>query len=359
MLIFFWVIIIIATLIKRPRIFPIVVTAFLVKLNYNAVNVADFGSYNGIYNNISATQLYQTGYGWYILNNLGRNLGLDYNLYKTYSILLCMIVVWGISWFLIGESSNLVFGLYLLYPAVLDTIQLRFFTAMTISLIGILFLSKQKVWSTFIYVIIVIAAATVHTSVLFYLIFAAYPIINKYREKIKYVIVGLTILLIVLKSKLHNFVALLSNNRQMQYFDKSTGVTSGSSYLLITAIVSLFLLYFINTQIYREIKENISFSETDKKSVETISGISLMMFFMIPLVILSGEFFRIFRIMFILTYISLAILIKNNDRYNFNHLSYGDKKIQLDPRIIGFMIALLGFAVNIMYLAPQAYTSYF
>ena len=359
MLIFFWIIIIGATFIKRPRVFPIIVTAFLVKLNYNAVNVADFFAYNGIYNHISATQLYQTGYGWYVLNNAGRNLGIDYNMYKTYSVLLCMVVMWSVSRLLIGESSNLIFGLYLLYPALLDTIQLRFFTAVTISLIGILFLSKQKAWSTFVYVIIIIAAATVHTSVLFYLIFAAYPVISKYRDKIKYIVVGLTILLIVLKSKLYTFVSLLSNDRQMQYFDKSAGVTSGSSYLLITAIISIFLLYFINSQVYSKVKEDISFSEVDKRNVETISSISLMMFFIIPLVILSGEFFRAFRIMFILTYMSLAILNGNNKKITFNHLSYGDQKIQLDPRIIGFIIALLGFTVNIMYFSPLAYTSYF
>jgi hypothetical protein len=359
MLIFFWIIILGATLIKRPRIFPIVVTAFLVKLNYNAVNVADFNAYSSIYNQISATQLYQTGYGWYILNNLGRILGLDYNLYKVCSITICMIILWIVSKTMVGESSNLIFGLYLLYPALLDAIQLRFFTAMTMVLMGILFLSKQKVWSTIVYVLIVLLAASVHTSVLFYLLFAAYPIISKHREKLKYIVVASAIILMAFKSKLYNLIAFISNDRQMQYLDKSTGVTSGSGYIPVVTIASIFLLYLINHQIFQEISEDISFSETDKKNSEMISGISLMMFFMIPLVMLSGEFFRAFRIMFVLTYISLAILVRNNKEYYFKHISYSDNKIQFDPRVLGLIIAALGFVVNIIHLAPDAFASFF
>lgn len=131
-------------LIKRPNFFPPLIIMFLVTINYDAPNVADFMSYNNIYNSITNKELYQTGYGWYLLNNLGRTLGLDYNHYKMWTIIIAGCCIWMISRILVGKGENFIFGLYLLYPALLDTVQLRFYTAMTIVLIGILFLVKQK-----------------------------------------------------------------------------------------------------------------------------------------------------------------------------------------------------------------------
>lgn len=359
MLIIFWILILGAVLIKKPKFFPALVTIFLMKINYNAFNVADFSDYSNIYNQITSNNLYQTGYGWYILNNFGKSLGLDYNLYKCFSILICTIIIWSVSRILVGENLNIIAGLYLLYPALIDTIQIRFFTAMTLTLIGILFLEKQKVWSTIVFIIIVLFASTIHTSALFYLVFAMYPIINKNANRFKYLIISISVLLIIFRKELLSFISRFSNNRQMQYFDSTSGVTSGSRYVLLIAIISIIIMYLINSQIYQIISTDTVFSDNDKKTASIIKNISLMFFLLIPLVILSNELFRVFRISFILSYILIAILNKKDVNYHIKHLIYNGKNITINIRILSLLMSFIAFLINILYLAPDVLISYF
>lgn len=359
MLMVFFCLVIGSILIKKPNFFPPLIIMFLVIINYNAPNVADFMSYNNIYNSITDKELYQTGYGWYLLNNLGRKFGLDYNHYKMWTIIIAGCCIWMVSRILVGKGENSIAGLYLLYPALLDTVQLRFYTAMTIVLIGILFLVKQKPWSPTIFIAFVLMAYTVHSSTIFYAIFAFYPMIDKISDKMLYVIVGISILLIVFKNKLLSIVYYVANVRQLQYLDSAYGVTSGSSYMLVIAIMSIVVMYFINNRIFVLINSNTLFSDKDKKTVSTIRGISLMMFLLIPLVILSGEFFRVFRIIFILSYISMAILSKYNYSYQIKNIKYNGKSIKIKSQFLGLIIAVVAFIINILYLAPAAFNSYF
>lgn len=359
MLIIFWCLVIGSILIRKPNFFPPLIIVFLVVINYNAPNVADFMSYNNIYNSITDKDFHQTGYGWYVLNNLGRTFGLDYNHYKMWTIIIAGCCIWMVSRILVGEGANIIAGLYLLYPALLDTVQLRFYTAMTIVLIGILFLVKQRQWSTTIFIVFVLVAYTIHSSAIFYIVFAFYPIIDKISDKLKYVIVGISILLVIFKSKLLSLVYYVANVRQLQYLDSAYGITSGSSYLLAIAIISIVVMYFINNRILMLVNSNSLFSDSDKQTVSTIRGISLMMFLLIPLVILSGEFFRVFRIIFILSYISIAILSKNSNSYQIKNIKYNEKNVEINSKFLGLLIAVVAFIINILYLAPDAFNSYF
>lgn len=359
MVILFLVLAVSAICVKRPNIFPLLIIIFLVGLNYNALNVSDFWNYNAVYNNIAPNRLFQTGYGWYLLNNIGRNLGLNYNQYKAYSIAICLAFIWLIIYMLGGKKQNIVFGLYLFYPALIDTIQIRFFTAMTIVMIGILFLRKRKLWSSILFVCIVLIASTVHSSMLFYLILVLYPLLCRYINQLKYVIIVLTLIFIVFKNKLYDFVAFFSNDRQLQYFDPSSEVTSGSGFLIIIALFSIVLVYFFNQKFYQIIINDSLYSKNDKNSASVIYGISLMMFLLSPLIFLSGEFFRVFRISFIFSYILISILLKRYKTYSISVLNYNGKKISLSIRLIGTLIAIISFILNILYLTPAAFSSYF
>ena len=359
MLFAFWGLIVSALIIRKPNFYPALIIFFLVKINYNAPNVADFSNYSNIYNNITERDLYQTGYGWYVLNNIGRNLGLDYNHYKAWSIIVCTLCIWCVSRYLLGESSNMLAGLYLLYPALIDTIQIRFYTAMTIVLIGIVFLAQQKMWSTITYIGIVLLASTIHTSALFYLTFAIYPIIEKHVNKLKYILVVISIFFIVFRNQLYGFITMFSNERQMQYFDSGSGVTSGSGWLLPIAILSIIIMYLVDNQLYQLISTNLNFSEIDRRNASTIRGISLMMFLLIPLVILSGELYRVFRIIFILSYISIGIIAKRGVPISLGHIKFGNRLINISPEFLGGAIAFIAFAINILYLTPAAFDSYF
>lgn len=359
MLFIFFILIVLSVLIKKPACLPFFVILFLVKINFNGYYVSDFSNYNQIYNQISPTMLYQTGYGWYFLNNLGRNLGLDYNQYKALTILICGLILWFVSYKLIGESSNFVAALYLLYPALVDTVQIRFFTAITIVAIGIIFLVKREIKYTVIFIGIVLIASTIHTSALFYILFAAAPFAKKHQKFLAIIVLISSLILIIFKSKFYGLVSSLANERQLLYFDPTSGVTSGSGFLLLIAILSIIAMFIINNQIKNIIVENDSFSLKDQNVSFTIEGISLVMFLLIPLIILSGEFYRVFRILFPLNYVLIAILIRNKSKYVVWTIVYDKKKILINPKILGILIAVVAFLVNILYLTPAAFYDYF
>ncbi|MEE5988832.1 EpsG family protein [Ligilactobacillus equi] len=361
MILLFWILILGAICIRKLNIFPFLVIIFLVSLSYFSAKakVSDFYSYSNIYNNISVGKLYQTGYGWYVLNNIGRNYGLDYNQYKAVSIAILLTCVFITVKVFIGEYSNLVAGLYLLYPALIDTIQLRFFTALVIVLVGLLFLVQEKKWATITYVIFVLIAATVHTSAYFYLLFTVYPFIGKYISKIKIPLIIVSIILIAFKEKVLTVISFFANNRQLQYFNISSGVTSGSSYVVINAIISIVIVFIINSYIYKMSLSDLLFSEKERKVIAMVYGISIIMFFAIPLVIVSGELIRIFRIMYILSYVSIAIAAKHRMSSILNRVVYKGEPLQINFTVVGILISILSFLINILYLAPAAFNSYF
>ena len=240
MIYFFVGLILLGLFLPKSNIVALLTIVFLGWLSLISINIADFSSYQGIYYAISKDQLYQTGYGWYFLNSIGRNLGLTYIQFKTILVIVSLILLFITIKCFVGQNLNYIWALYLLYPSLINITQIRFAFAMSLVLVGLIFLFKKKLWSTIVYVLIVLMAISIHTGTSYYLLFLLIPIIEKKERLFSGILIIITICLLPFKNFLRQIVRIFANDRQTSYFDNSSNL--GAILVMIGVIIVFWLL---------------------------------------------------------------------------------------------------------------------
>ena len=339
--------ILLGILVPKSNIIALLDITFLGWLSLISINIADFNSYQGIYYAISKDQLYQTGYGWYLLNSFGRNLGLTFIQFKTILVIISLILLFITIKYFVGQNLNYIWALYLLYPSLINITQIRFAFAMSLVLFGLIFLFQKKLWSTIIYILIVLAATTIHTAIAYYLLLLLIPIIEKRERLFSQLLIIITICLLPFKSFLQQIVSVFANTRQTSYFDNSQNL--GSTLIMIGVVIVFWLL---SKHLDKIIGEDIKATKKEKEISKFISNINLCMLFILPLLSLSIELARVQRISWVLVYIQLGIFLINKEDIELG-------KIKVNNKVLGLIIGLFGFFVLIMYMAPLAFTSIF
>lgn len=331
----------------RFNFIGVLVIIFLSYLTFISVNIPDFPNYQYVYQRINPSQLFGMGRSWYVLNNWGRNKGWDYSQFKTVMILSSLLLIFLTVKYFTGKNYNLIWGLYLLYPALLDVIQARFFIALGIVIFALIFLFQRKWWSIIIYVLLITLAVTIHSSAAFYYILVFVPFVEKKQKIFSRGVFIVTLLLILLKSPLQKLVSIFATTRQQFYFGSTTSL---GTYILLDLMVIAF--YLITYSLNNEIVNSIAFSEKEKDFSNMCMTINLMMLFLIPMSILSPEFFRVQRVSWILLYMVIAVILKRKQ-----DAVIGD--VQIKPQLLGLVMALFGFIVLINFLSPQVVPSFF
>ena len=347
MIYFFIGLILLGLFLPKGNIVALLTIIFLGWLSLITINIADFSSYQGIYYAISKDQLYQTGYGWYLLNSIGRNLGLTYIQFKTILVVVDLILLFITIKYFVGRNLNYIWALYLLYPSLINVTQIRFAFAMSLVLFGLIFLFKKKLWSTIVYIFLVLIAISIHTGTAYYLLFLLIPIIEKKERLFSWILIIVTICLIPFKNLLQQIVSIFANNRQISYFDNSQSL--GSTLIMIGVIIAFWLL---SNHLDMLIEHAPQITKREKSLSKFIRNINLCMLFILPLLPLSIELARVQRISWVLFYIQLSIFLVTKE-----DLILGG--IKLNSKAFGLIIGLFGFFVLIMYMAPLTFTSIF
>lgn len=346
MLFIFILLIILAIFITKPNFLDVIIITFLGYLSLISTNAADYNSYNNIYYAISSHELYETGYGWYLINSWARTQGLQYNQLKALLTILGLLLTVYTIHQLIGKNYNLTWGLYLLYPSLINVVQIRFFIAMSIVLFGLTFLSKGTIKGNLLYALIVVAAFTIHTSAAFYLIFLLVPIVEKKERLFSELIFMVAICLVPLKNNLQQIVGIFANERQLTYFDSSKSLIV--QLILIGVIISIWIITNrLNKIIQRDIEDR-----KVKAGVRFIKNINTCMLLLIPLITISAELGRVERISWILVYAIIGMIVDKRK------VIIGEK-IKISPRFLGISIGMFGFFIMILYLAPDAFRTIF
>ncbi len=353
MIYIFLVLIFLGLVINRPKIFGPMIIIFLgiwINQSINLGKMADFYSYQNIYNQIALginNENYQTGNGWYVLNKVGQSLNLNYAQFKIYISILCLIVIALILKYWIGANYNYFWSVYLIYPALIEMVQTRFFVATTIVFLGLMFLYHNKLWSNIIFVIMILISTTIHAAASFYLVFLLVPILNKNIKIFRRVFVVLVVLLVCFGNRLQNIITIFANTRELDYFN---GRPSLGHLLIFICIVLAF--YFITQKLNRIIQKDSTIVEKEKKISNFITNINTCMLLLIPILPLAFDFMRVQRIAWLLLYVQFLILIKNKKYIKFN-----DYKCSYKIMLWG--VSVLGFALMICYFNPAVLTSFF
>ena len=347
MIYFFVGLILLGLFLPKSNIVALLTIVFLGWLSLISINIADFSSYQGIYYAISKDQLYQTGYGWYFLNSIGRNLGLTYIQFKTILVIVSLILLFITIKCFVGQNLNYIWALYLLYPSLINITQIRFAFAMSLVLVGLIFLFKKKLWSTIVYVLIVLMAISIHTGTSYYLLFLLIPIIEKKERLFSGILIIITICLLPFKNFLRQIVRIFANDRQTSYFDNSSNL--GAILVMIGVIIVFWLL---SKYLDKNIKQNAKATKNEKDVSRFISNINLCMLFILPLIPISVELARVQRISWILLYMQLALFLVTREDVILG-------RMRVNSKFLGLIIGLFGFFILIMYMAPLTLSSIF
>lgn len=339
--------IVLGLILRKPRLMCWLITLFLGILTATSVYVPDFEAYSNIYYLIDKNMLYETGYGWYILNDLGRELNLTYPEFKGWLAFFCLILIIITIHYFLGKNYNVIWGLYLLYPSLIDMIQIRFFTAMSIVLFGLIFLSKNKLWSIVTYIALVLVATSIHSAASFYLIFIFMYLIGEHKKIFSYIIVLFSFFMIPLGSKLKGVISYFANTRELSYFEKPAEMSHVFIYFII-----IIIFFLLTNHMNNQIQSEKTFSKREKSFSEFLVKFNLCMLFILPILPMSFDFIRVQRIAWILLYMLFAIFSANNTPIRFGN-------VLVNSKLLGIIFALFGFCVMLLYFAPLVVSGFF
>lgn len=285
-----------------------------------------------------------TSKGWVFLSKLGLKFNLDYLQFKTIVFIFCMILLLITTYRLVGTNYSFVFGIYIIYPALVDIVQIRFFLSLCIVILGLSFFINDVKTGSVVYVICLILATSIHNTSLIYSIFLILPLMKKYSKQIVKIIIVVDIILIVMKNQVLAVVGNLATDKQQQYFDGQLSLFKVAFFILIMIFVALIIYYL------KEKNEN-EVSVKDKNIINAINNINIIILLLVPLVPIAYNFYRLERISWFMIYMLLAILLKYKVKIRIF-------KYNISIYMLSISLALAGFIILMLHYEPMIIETY-
>lgn len=316
----------------KARLFGYLAIVFLIVLSYG-VNDPDFANYERAYNHIASGNYYvDLGAGWYWICKFFIWLGFDYYMSKVAIIFISGIFLNSFIGHYVKVPKNISFVwiCYFIFPCLMDFVQTRFFLASSIAVWATRFLIDNKKMGRVAYIIALIIAYRIHSSVFFFFLFLLFPLLKGREKMIPYIIAGFVVAILVLKGPLLNLASALTNvNRMTRYFE-GTGRIGTFGILAYTA--TIFAFTFVVNSLRRSIKN------TRSNYWDFLYNAVLFSWILLPLTLLDTNFFRIQRPLWLMLYVGAAILLDSGDA----RLRIG-KRTLTNCRQVIFALALFGF----------------
>lgn len=302
---------------KSKKISYLIVLLMWILYGFNTYNV-DFNIYNNIFNYTKAGHTYMQ-FGYSYLNEIAHYLDWSFIFFKVVITLLAFVLLYKS---ILVYTSNIAFvlALYMIFPFLLDVVQLKTFLSMTIVIYSLRYLINTDRKSVIKYIGLILIASSVHYLSLFYL-FLLLVHFNKTKLLIKNVAI-ITILFILFSYSgfIKYILAFVLPIAKVNYwFEPKTGL----GIVIVVALHSYitFLVHYVHYKFYNQLKIDrykLIFSGLVVK-------INVIMWLIFPLYIFNMVFFRIYRNLFILFFILFGMFIydklfSKKDRFIFSLL---------------------------------------
>lgn len=287
---------------------------------------ADYEHYNNIYNEVSKENLNQSfdseiGFNLFIL--LAKSVGIKYQFFRGFYLLIaCLLTARGI--YKLTNNYGYALCCYLVYPFLIEMVQMRQFFAFSLVLTGLTFFTKQNIktiYKALIYVGFVILASTQHITAIVYLVLLLCLLPNE--KLLKIIVYGLFVALALVfatKNKLYAFVVkLLKENTELVYRFNTILAYINNPNISIIDFYRLVILAFTSIILTSSLKV----SKQEDLMIKKLIIISIVFS---PFLLLDLNCSRFFRQMLVFYYIGLS------------HIS--DKKYKL---LLPLMLSILFF----------------
>lgn len=318
---------------------------------------ADYYSYENNYFSIgNGLENWDFEFGFQLINKLAYKLGFSYQDFRIIIALIGMLLIYQtVKKF--TQNTAYVMSLYLIYPLILDTIQIRNFFAMSIVIYGMRYIiSLEKYYLKFI--IAIALATSIHATMAFYLAFLLVSLKNN--QKMISVVVSISVLSTILMPYIIKTASFfIASDKISTYFYTETSILTQIG-VFIYFFYSIYIIVFLETILSKLDVKKMKYADTveekilsdsrnseindmliiDKKTIVSINIIALLS---LPLVINNLNFFRLYRNIFIINYIYYAVYFES-DKKTYN--SYFAQLLVLVLIVVSFIL--------LIYLVPQS-----
>ncbi len=306
---------------KNKRKYDYILIIILCIICYLSPNIADMGPYSLNYYAVGQGDYSLfLGRGWLALCIVGNKLGLSYILFKTIifamGLLLIRTTIRKIS---IKKINPLLF--YLIFPALLDCIQIRFFIAASIVVFAIPWLFKPNLKRIIFYILAVSVASLIHNSCLFYFIFCFIPLLKKFKTHVITILIFICVFAFII---LKDYVVLMFYYilPETQYARINNYLTGDhTSYYGIIVYAFLFIIHLFAINRIKLLYANDLSTNGKMMKYEVIKTVEIINVFLcisIAFVFLNSDFMRLQRGMLILNYILFADALYYHKNRNIN-----------------------------------------
>lgn len=314
---------------------------------------ADYLIHLGRFNNYELTSIYTEAL-YTMLMRCANYAGLTYQQFLP----LVMLVYVTVIGFIVKKESKapaFVLALYMIFPACMEAVQVRYTLASALVLLGFYFLFKENdKLGELKFVSMVILAAFMHISTIVFILFLLVKRLNKSRT-----ILYTAILSVIIYSSRASFVInLIGKLPGMAEKTSRVLVSAANKYTMITVMktahrcivffaVFMFLLYLLKkwNEKYK-LELNISYIEKMQKA-------NIISLAILPLLFYSVDFYRIQQTLSLLNYCALsyyAVILP--EARNLVQREFTEKISFVTTRKrIGYVLGCVGMAVlNLYYL---------
>ena len=254
-----------------------------------------------------------TNYLWALLCKIFYFLGFNYR-----GMVICLIFVDYYILHIAAKNLNcderIFFGLFLIFPALIQLIQFKFFTSTSIVILAYSVLIKNKKHSILFFILLMCVAMLIHNSTVVFLIFLLLKFKNK-KVSTKLILV-ITIFMSLIFSLnigiVDDISRLLISEKQIDRY--ITNTISPSSVLWIIIIYTCWLLcYIISFYILKHSKkDNV---EINQILTQDIIAINLLLL-TIPLLLLDRNMHRFIEIGYVIMFFSVSIVMNKIEKRN-------------------------------------------
>lgn len=220
--------------------------SLMVFLSITSTTYADLDNYVPLFDYINYVDLpiamQTTGVIWACLNKMFYILGFNYR--GMVAILLF------VDYYLmhnavrrLNGNENLYFGLFLIFPAVIQLVQFKFFTAFCVVFIGYSVLVTSEKFPRVKYLIFIMIAVLIHTSCVMFLLLLLIKMKHYDRKLFVLITAGMTLFMVILLNPIVSIISRYLNPRLSARY--LTDSITPSSLTWIVLIIFVWLMSFI------------------------------------------------------------------------------------------------------------------
>ena len=240
--------------------------------------------------------------GFQFLMRFFSRMGLSYQQFLIIVSLMCLCLISTV----ILKFSNRptgVLSLYLLFPFLLDVVQIRSFIASSVVLYSFHYLNKENKNNKYIYTILIVLATLMHYSTIFYFLFCIIFFVDSKTIR-KYSLIFFPIS-ILFQGIIFRFVNIFIPSDITGRYSDGLNI----SYItLFMYIIYLFIIILL-LQYSKANKGNDEDIKISNDEQDIIIDINYLMLFIVPFIMSSLEYFRIQRGIMILNYIVILSIL--------------------------------------------------